>query len=447
MLDKKNNPFLELKSNVSKGSKIVKEIDNLSNNKEEKKISDKQINTLKSSLKEINDNIPKILNNINMKKILPSQNIKQNQAVQKKYQGDILYYPVEDKETQKKVEDRKKELNKIFSLHKIEKETLKRLRKGKKEEKKKEAEKKVGTKPSTYLRISSRLFSNLSFYLIKKGLFKNHQKDLVKANLKFHERGYISITLFTTLLSIFVAFFTFLFFLVFNLSFSLPIITLSTDIIGTRLLKTFWILFLIPISTFLFMYFYPSLERKSIERRINYELPFATINMAAISGSLIDPTRIFSIIMETKEYPYLEKEFIKLMNSINVLGYDLVTALRKSGENTSSKKLSDLFNGLATTITSGGDLPLFFNQRAESLLFEYNLEKEKATKSAETFMDIYISVVIAAPMILMLVLIMMRITGLGLALSTTAITLVIVFGVTMINIAFLIFLHLRQPNL
>ena len=104
------------------------------------------------------------------------------------------------------------------------------------------------------------------------------------------------------------------------------------------------------------MYFYPTLEKGSLAGKINQELPFATINMAAISGSLVDPTKIFSIIILTKEYPAIEKEFIKIINGINIHGYDLITVLRNSAYNSPSKKLADMFNGLATTINSGGDL-------------------------------------------------------------------------------------------
>ncbi|HEB47155.1 MAG TPA: hypothetical protein ENI22_01670, partial [Candidatus Pacearchaeota archaeon] len=173
---------------------------------------------------------------------------------------------------------------------------------------------------------------------------------------------------------------------------------------------------------------------------------FAAIHMSAISSSMIEPSKIFSIIISTKEYPYLEKEFIKLQNEINIYGYDLVTALRNRSFNSPSRKLSELFNGLATSITSGGNLSDFFEKRSQSLLFEHRLDKEKQSKASETFMDIYISVVIAAPMILMLLLMMMRISGLGISLSPSMITLIMVLGVTLINIFFLTFLHLKQPE-
>ena len=158
---------------------------------------------------------------------------------------------------------------------------------------------------------------------------------------------------------------------------------------------------------------------------------------------MINPVKIFEIIVSTEEFPYIKKEFTKLINEINVYGYDIVSALRSVAANTPSQKLTELLNGLAITINSGGDLEEFFNKRAESLLFEYKLNREKETKTAETFMDIYISVVIAAPMIFMLLLMMMKISGLGVSMSTSTLTLLIVTGVSIINVIFIGFLHLK----
>ncbi|MCH7722051.1 MAG: type II secretion system F family protein [Bacteroidetes bacterium] len=191
-------------------------------------------------------------------------------------------------------------------------------------------------------------------------------------------------------------------------------------------MKTFWILFAFPIGTFAFMYFYPTLEKESLERSIDQELPFATINMAAISGSLVDPTKIFSIIILTKEYPTLRKEFIEVLNGINILGKNLISVLRDNAYTSPSKKLANLFNGLATTINSGGELSKFFEERSKNLLFEYRIDQEKETRAAETFMDIYISVVIAAPMIFMLLIIMIQVSGLGISIGITTITLIMI---------------------
>jgi len=418
----------ELKKIIAKEKGIFKEIVSFSrilertNDSEEKKMISAQLKSLKKSLKKINEDIPKALGKTSLIKPLMTTKKKPIEQIFTKISPKI-------------------KPQKAMKFLRLEKETLKRLKK-----KKEKIIKRKIKKPSKYVKIANRVFSNVSMSLLNQNMFNAVKKDLIRTNLQFISASYISVILFTTLLSAVAGLFIFLFFLFFNFGAEIPFITLVSESIGKRFLKVFWILFVIPIGTFLMVYFYPSLEKKSTENKINQELPFATIHMSAISGSMIEPSKIFSIIISTKEYPYLEKEFTKLLNKINIQGYDLVSALKSSAFNSPSAKLAELFNGLATTINSGGDLREFFSKRAESLLFEYRIMREKQTRASETFMDIYISVVIAAPMILMLLLMMMKISGLGLALSTGMISLIMVVGVSMINIIFLSFLHLKQPG-
>ena len=349
---------------------------------------------------------------------------------------------VQKPKTSLKIKSKKSDLSKSFSkeLSQLEKETIKNIRKGGMEIESKKIE-----KPKRYAEIANKYFYDTAKKLSKNKNFEILKKDLVKTNLEFTSITYISISLLTTLISVAVALILFLFFFIFKIG-GESIISLAVGNMGMRFLKTFWILFAIPISTFLFMFFYPSLEKKSTEAKIDQELPFTAIHMSAISESMIEPSKIFSIIILTKEYPYIGKEFTKLINEIHVYGYDLVSALRNTALNSPSKKLTELFYGLATTINSGGNLTDFFSKRAQTLLFEYRLEREKNTKTAETFMDIYISIVVAAPMIFMLLLMMMKISGLGISLGTSSITIMMVLGVSIINIAFISFLHLRRPN-
>lgn len=335
-----------------------------------------------------------------------------------------------------------KSYEKEIGISLLEKESLKRAKKKKEIHSKKEMR-----KPNSYVALSNKFFFKFSSSVSGSEVFSGLGKDLIKANLQFVPASYISTILFTTVLSFFVSIFILVFFLFFNFGAEFPIITRATVDPITRLLRIFWIPLAVPLVTFAFGYFYPSMEKKALENKLNQELPFAAIHMFAISGSLIDPSKIFSILISTKEYAAIEKEFVKLMNQITVYGYDLVNALKATAFNSPSRKLSELLNGFATTITSGGDLKEFFDKRAQTLLFDYRLEREKYTKSAETFMDIYISVVIAAPMILMLLVILIKISGLGLSLSTSVITLIMILGVSMVNVLFLAFLYLKQPTM
>ncbi len=418
-----------VKETVSKEKKIINEINSMLNylknldSEQEKKMIDNQTENLKNSLKKANDELLKNLEEITIKRPL-AKAVPEKEEIKKTFPEKKIRFGIKSK-----------------GVSKLDKEILKRLKK-----KKKKVVEKKEKKPSLYVKTANNFFSDYVKSLIKNKKLMTLEKDLIRSNLNYTPATYMSTLVFTVIISAIISFFIFIFLLFFSISPNLPIITRAAGGIGMRFLKTFWIIFVVPAGTLLFMYFYPSFERKSLEGKIDQELPFATIHMAAISGSMIEPTKIFSIISSTEEYPNLEKEFNKLLNEINIYGYDLVTALKDRAINCPSQKLGDLFNGLATTITSGGDLYDFFDKRSNSMLFEYRLNKEKRTKSAETFMDIYISVVIAAPMILMLLLMMMKISGFGVSLSTSMITFLVVGGVSLINVIFLTFSQLKQSS-
>jgi Flp pilus assembly protein TadB len=403
---------------------------------EEKNVILNQIIKLKKYLSDINNSILAPLEECVFNAPLPKRTLFSKDEANLKKEADLPTFP---KRNFDKRQIRK--LERDGKVPELEKEVIKRLKKKEEKENKKEEE-----KSRTYFEFANRLFGNTAKNLVKQKKLRSLTEDLIKSNLEYTSITYLSIFFLNTILAFVVAFFIFLFFLFFNISSELPIVSLATEGIGKRLLKVFWILILIPGATALFMRFFPSLEKRSVEGKINAELPFAAIHMAAISGSMINPINIFKIVSSTKEYPHLEKEFNKLLNEINIYGYDLVGALKDLAKDCPSQKLAELFNGLATTITSGGNLYEFFEKRAQTLLFEYKLDKEKSTKAAESFMDMYISMVVAAPMILMLLLMMMKLSGLGISLGANLITLLVTGGVMVINVFFLIFLQIKHPN-
>jgi len=452
----KRSVIEDLKESLSGEKGVIQEIIFLSNflertnDSEEKKMIISQIDSLKKSLRQSGKDIPEKLKKIILIKTLyQSQEPEDKKEPMKIESEKEKSYPKinlkKEHTIREKIEDSSREirLNKPekVKLSELERDTLKRIKKIKRH-----VIVKKEKKPSKYIKTANKIFSNLAESYQNKAMFKNFEKDLIKANMRFIPSSYISVIFFTTLLSIIAAGIIFTFLLFFNIGPALPIITRVPENIGARFVKVLWVLIFVPLATFLLLYLYPSLEKRSIGNKISAELPFAAIHMSSIGGSISDPSKIFNIMIATHEYPYLEKEFIKLINEINIYGYDLVTALRNIASNSPSEKLSDLLNGMAITITSGGSLSEFFDKRSQSLLLDYRLEREKRTKAAETFMDIYISVVIAAPMILMLLLIMMKISGLGISLSTSAITLIMILAVSGINILFIVFLHLRQPK-
>lgn len=277
--------------------------------------------------------------------------------------------------------------------------------------------------------ISNKYFRKYSERLVP--YFGNLSVDLKKANLQFLLATYISMALFSGFVSFISGILIFIVMLGINFSnwtfFWIPFALLGISLIG--------------------FYFYPSSEASSADKKISYELPFATIHMAAIAGSDIEPTKIFKIIAGSKEYPNIGREIQKVIIQTEVYGYDLVSALKSVASRTSNKRLSELFSGLATNISTGGDLKNVLEKKAENFLLDYRLERQKYADLAGTFMDIYISILIAAPLVLMMMFIVMNVAGLGLGgLSLDMLLILSVLGIIFVNIIFIVVLNIKQPK-
>ncbi len=278
--------------------------------------------------------------------------------------------------------------------------------------------------------ISNKLFRTQSEKVLPK--FEKLSGDLKKGNISVLLQTYISIVFFITCFA----------FIFSGVVFSLLLISGIIEWIY------FWIPFCIAGLIFGAFILYPGREASSIQKKINAELPFATIHMSAIAGSDMDPVKIFQIIAASKEYMSIGKELKKVLAQINIYGYDLLTALSNVSKTVSNVKLSELFSGLATNISSGGSLKIYLEKKSEGYLNDYKLIRKNYIEMAGTFMDIYISILIAAPLILMLMFIIMNVADLNVGgMSLNALLFLTIAVVAILNIVFMVVLNLKQPEM
>jgi len=401
--------------------------------KSERRMFSNVIISLKKKIKLINNSVPSLLRNISLAKPLRT----------KKETGKDIKSIALKKESKVKAVVKTEDREEFLKQLNISEDLIKKLKKRKVlVEKKAPKFKRV----SAYGKISNRFFLKYVEKLTEKRKYKSLSLDLKRSNLNILTSTYLSMMFFSIMLSVFLGLVVTIFLLFFSVGFSFPIVSVFEGSYLGRFLKVFWIALAFPLLTWTSFYFYPGAEKRSLGKRINQELPFVVVHMGSISGSGIEPVEIFKIIGLSQDYKYAGKEIRKVLNQTNIFGYDLITSLRNVARATPSTKLAELFNGLGVTINSGGDMQVFFEKRAESLLLEYRLEREKYTKVAETFMDIYISIVIATPMILLLLLVMISVSGIQIGLGINEMTLIIIGVVVLINIFFLIFLHIKQPG-
>jgi archaeal flagellar protein FlaJ len=433
----------ELKKNVDTQIEMLKEISNYVRRLEhssgqEKKLLEESVKSLRNSMRMINNSLPRLTRDVSSSKKLPSN--AENSSRRENNLEKVEFFGSDSKvSVVLSKEDKEKFLKELSISEKL----IKKLKKRDSKKKEKSSEFKASR---GYLKTANKLFFETATNWVNKGYFKDLSIGLRKANIDILFRSYVALIFLTFFISIIASLFLMIFLLFINVSPLWPFFSFYEGSYLIRFAKLLWIPLVIPLLVFFGLYFYPSSEQKSISKKIDQELPFAVIHMSAISGSGIAPSEIFKIIGLSEEYPTLRKEIRKVLNQINLYGYDLITALSNASKTSPNEKLSDLFSGLSTTITSGANLSDFFEKRAESLLLSYRLERERYTKLVETFLDIYISIVIAAPMIFLLLLIMMMVSGIDVGLSSVQISLIAVFGIAILNVVFIIFLQMRQPS-
>ncbi|MCG2719902.1 MAG: type II secretion system F family protein [Nanoarchaeota archaeon] len=285
--------------------------------------------------------------------------------------------------------------------------------------------------------LSNRFFEKTTVSLTKNypEAFTPLIKALKSSGIKILSKTYISMMLFSSLL-VFI-----LITLLTAIFFKLPVLLL-------QILRGFLLGALGTAVFGLIFYFYPSSMASTRERAIKTDLPFAIINMAGVAGSGGKPISIFKTLLTSDEYPGLRDEIKKIVNYVNLFGYDLSTALRAVARRTPSLRFKDLLDGIVNTIESGGDLKDYLQTMANEALSTYRLERQKAVESVSTYSDIYTTVLIAAPLLFFVTLAIIQTMGGeigGLSVSTLA-TVGTYLVIPLLNVGFIIFLSVVQPN-
>lgn len=292
-------------------------------------------------------------------------------------------------------------------------------------------------KTTKYGKISNLFMENLSNYLTDKypSFFISMYKSLKSSGITILSKTYVSIMLFSSAMGFIVSFL--LFFLLFN-SFSI------ISIINSLLLAIFFSCFV-----FIALFYYPNIISNNRRRKIKNDLPFVIVHMAAVAGSGAQPIAMFNLVLTSGEFKGIEGEIKKIVNYVNLFGYNLSTSLKLVALTTPSKEFREFLNGLVTTIETGGDLKEYLNAKANDAITTYRLERKKYVASLSTYSDIYVGVLIAAPLLFFATLAIIQVLGgtiFGLTIGTisTVGTFVIIPS---LNILYLLFINIMQPEI
>ncbi|MFH1592993.1 MAG: type II secretion system F family protein [Candidatus Woesearchaeota archaeon] len=292
---------------------------------------------------------------------------------------------------------------------------------------------------NAYGKIANNFFESLTSYLNKNfpQTFKYLSNSLRSADMAIITNTYMSMVI----LSGFIGFFVVLLF-VFIIS-----VILGANIAVT-ILRSIGLAFLGFIGTLAGVYLYPSLIIGGRKKAIKNDLPFVIVHMSAVAGSGAQPISIFNLVLNTGEYKGLEKEIRKIVNYVNLFGYDLSSALRSVAATTPSPQFRELLTGIVSTLETGGSLKSYLKSKSEEALTDYKLERQKYVESISTYSDIYTSVLIAAPLLFLITIAIINMLGGkigGFEAKDLAFFSTFIF-LPFLNMAFIIFLNMIQPG-
>lgn len=312
-----------------------------------------------------------------------------------------------------------------------------------KKSKKSKEEVELGTgytlyKASKFGKFCNSLMGESGSSLIEKypGLFKNLFRDVKLSGIKVLSRTYVSIILFVGVSSfVLSSLVSFLFFM-------------QSGVLGA-IFKAIMVGVVLGLVGLAVAYSYPSSIASRRKRKIRSEIPFVILHMSAVAGSGAQPISIFHSLLETDEYKELGVEVKKIVNYVNLFGYDFTTALRTVANTTPSLDFKELLNGIVATVESGGDLKNYLNQKSIESLNQYKLDRDKYVKSLSTYSDVYTGLLIAAPLLFMVSLAIINV--LGGQIGGFSVAQIAGFGtyaaLPVLNVIFFIFINIVSPEI
>ncbi len=293
--------------------------------------------------------------------------------------------------------------------------------------------------PSYFGSVANTLLRRITFYLIDRfpSLFKKLYDSLRLANMPILSNTYVNIMMLSTIIAFGASFVLFsLFFLIVEN----PLFVIVP--------KAFMMAVIMTAIVFILFYMYPSIKARSRERSINTNIPFAINHISAVAGSGVPPTRMFKLLVESEEYGEVAVELGKVVEYVELFGYDLLTAIRSVSLTVPSETLKEFLEGMVSSIESGSDIKNYLKEKASEAMSSYDLERQKYMETISTYSDVYTGILIAAPLFFIVALSL--VSMLGGNIGGMDINVLIVLGayvvIPLLNIIFLIFISMTQPE-
>lgn len=148
---------------------------------------------------------------------------------------------------------------------------------------------------------------------------------------------------------------------------------------------------------------------KDIDRRISSAMSF----VSAMASADVNIDQIFKELGRQPIYGAVAEEAAWITRDTELLGVDILSAIKVGATRTPSKRFQDFLQGVVTTATSGGQLKPYFLAKAEQYERENKLDALKRVETMGLLAETFVTVVVAFPLFLVIIIAIFAIIGGG----------------------------------
>ncbi len=168
-----------------------------------------------------------------------------------------------------------------------------------------------------------------------------------------------------------------------------------------------------PVGTFFALQGTPASKAKERGRKIDRKISPAMSFVSAMASADVNIDQIFKELARQKIYGEVAEEAAWITRDTELLGVDILTAIRNGAQRSPSKRFQDFLQGVVTTATSGGQLKPYFLLKAEQYERENKLEQLQRVETMGLLAETFVTVVVAFPLFLVIIIAIFAIIGGG----------------------------------
>ncbi len=231
--------------------------------------------------------------------------------------------------------------------------------------------------------------------IVKRKYTQNQELELslLRAHMKIRPEEYIAYVWFLTIITGVVGVAMAVFFMGVFSAFLGPLAFL----IGV-------FMFLLPVLTYVGLMSSPASRAKVRAKDIDKNLPAAMNFISALASANVNIDVIFKELSRQKLYGEIREEAEWITRDTELLGVDIITAIKNAAIRSPSEKFQEFLQGVVTTTTSGGQLKPYFMNKSEQYEKEAKLETKSRMETLGLMAETFVTVGVAFPLFLVIIM-------------------------------------------